>query len=69
MTQAELIDLLCNTVAGGKGEGIVSHDIDNDKPGAGGQAARNSTANISDNSLGQDLSSAIPKEIQIIADE
>jgi len=49
-----------NIVAGGKGEGIVSNDNDNDKSGAGGgsgQAARNSTANISDNSLGQDLSS------------
>jgi hypothetical protein len=48
-----------NIVAGGKGEGIVSNDSDNDKSAAGGhgQAARNSTANISDNSLGQDLSS------------
>jgi hypothetical protein len=48
-----------NIVAGGKGEGIVSNDNDNDKSGAGGsrQAAGNSTANISDNSLGQDLSS------------
>jgi thiol-disulfide isomerase/thioredoxin len=47
-----------NIVAGGKGEGIVSNDND-DKSGAGGsgQAAGNSTANISDNSLGQDLSS------------
>jgi hypothetical protein len=47
-----------NIVTGGKGEGIVSNDND-DKSGAGGpgQAARNSTANISDNSLGQDLSS------------
>jgi thiol-disulfide isomerase/thioredoxin len=47
-----------NIVAGGKGEGIVSNDND-DKSGTGGsgQAARNSTANISDNSLGQDLSS------------
>jgi hypothetical protein len=41
-----------NIVAGGKGEGIVSNDNDNDKSGAGGyrQAAGNSTA-------GQDLSS------------
>jgi thiol-disulfide isomerase/thioredoxin len=49
-----------NIVAGGKGEGIVSNDSDNDKSGAeggSGQAAGNSTANISDNSLGQDLSS------------
>ena len=48
---------LVNIVAGGKGEGIVSND--NDKSGAGGSglAARNSTANISDNPLGQDLSS------------
>jgi hypothetical protein len=48
-----------NIVAGGKGEGIVSNDNDNDKSGVDGyrQAARNSTANISDNSLGQDLSS------------
>ena len=49
-----------NIVAGGKGEGIVSNDSDNDKSsavGGHGQAARNSTANISDNSLGQDLSS------------
>jgi Thioredoxin like C-terminal domain len=48
-----------NIIAGGKGEGMVSNDSD-DKSGAGsgsGQAARNSTANISDNSLGQDLSS------------
>jgi thiol-disulfide isomerase/thioredoxin len=51
---------LVNIVAGGKGEGIVSNDSDNDKPGAGGgsgQAAANSTANTPDNSLGQDLSS------------
>ena len=51
---------LVNIVAGGKGEGIVSNDSDdNDKSsavGGSGQAARNSTANISDNSLGQDLS-------------
>jgi thiol-disulfide isomerase/thioredoxin len=48
-----------NIVAGGKGGGIVSNDNDNDKSGTGGyrQAAGNSTANISDNSLGQDLSS------------
>ncbi len=47
-----------NIIAGGKGEGIVSNDND-DKVGAAGymQAAGNSTANISDNSLGQDLSS------------
>ena len=47
-----------NIIAGGKGGGIVSNDND-DKLGAGGygQAAGNSTANISDNSLGQDLSS------------
>ena len=46
-----------NIIAGGKGGGIVSNDND-DKLGAGGyrQAAGNSTANISDNSLGQDLS-------------
>ena len=45
-----------NIIAGGKGGGIVSNDND-DKLGAGGyrQAAGNSTANISDNSLGQDL--------------
>ena len=53
---------LVNIVAGGNGEGIVSNYIDNnnDKLSAGGgsgQAARNSTANISDNSSGQDLSS------------
>jgi hypothetical protein len=49
---------LVNIVAGGKGEGIASNDND-DKSGAGGyeQAAGNSTVNISDNSLGQDLSS------------
>jgi Thioredoxin like C-terminal domain len=49
-----------NIVAGGKDEGIVSNDNDSDKLGAegrSGQADRNSTANISDNSLGQDLSS------------
>src|SRR5919107_1418751 len=47
-----------NIIAGGKGGGIVSNDND-DKLGASGyrQAAGNSTANISDNSLGQDLSS------------
>jgi thiol-disulfide isomerase/thioredoxin len=47
-----------NIIAGGKGGGIVSNDND-DKSGAGGhrQAAGNSTAKISDNSLGQDLSS------------
>ncbi|HEU4823988.1 MAG TPA: redoxin family protein [Nitrososphaeraceae archaeon] len=47
-----------NIIAGGKGEAIVSNDNDY-KLGAGGygHAAGNSTANISDNSLGQDLSS------------
>jgi thiol-disulfide isomerase/thioredoxin len=47
-----------NIIAGGKGGGIVSNDND-DKVGAAGyvQAAGNSTANTSDNSLGQDLSS------------
>ena len=47
-----------NIIAGGKGGGIVSNDND-DKSGVGeyGQAAVNSTANISNNSLGQDLSS------------
>jgi thiol-disulfide isomerase/thioredoxin len=47
-----------NMVAGGKGAGIVSNDND-DKLDAGGyvQAAGNSTSNLSDNSLGQDLSS------------
>jgi hypothetical protein len=47
-----------NIIAGGKGGGIVSNDND-DKLDAGGygQATGNSTANISDNSLGQDLSS------------
>jgi hypothetical protein len=47
-----------NIIAGGKGEGIVSNGND-DKMGAVGygQAAGNSTANISGNSLGQDLSS------------
>src|SRR5918992_346587 len=47
-----------NMIAGGKGGGIVSNDND-DKLAAGGygQAAVNSTANISNNSLGQDLSS------------
>jgi thioredoxin family protein len=50
---------LVNIVAGGKGEGIVSNDSYNNKSSAGGyrQAAANSTANISYNSLGQDLSS------------
>ena len=49
-----------NIVAGGKGEGIVSNDNDNDKLGAvsgSGQVAANPTVNISDNSSGQDLSS------------
>ena len=47
-----------NIVAGGKGGGIVSNDND-DKSDTGGyvQAAGNSTANLSDNSLGEDLSS------------
>ena len=47
-----------NIIAGGKGGGIVSNDND-DKLDAGGyrQVAGNSTANISDNSSGQDLSS------------
>jgi thiol-disulfide isomerase/thioredoxin len=47
-----------NIVAGGKGGGIVSNDND-DKSDTGGyvQAAGNSTASISDNSLGEDLSS------------
>jgi thiol-disulfide isomerase/thioredoxin len=47
-----------NIIAGGKAGGIVSNDND-DKLSAGGygQAAGNSTSNISDNSLGQDLSS------------
>ena len=47
-----------NIIAGGNGGGIVSNDND-DKLDAGGyrQVAGNSTANISDNSLGQDLSS------------
>jgi hypothetical protein len=47
-----------NIVAGGKGGGIVSNDND-DKLDAGGyvQAAGNSTSNLSDNSLGEDLSS------------
>jgi hypothetical protein len=47
-----------NIGAGGKGGGIVSNDND-DKLNADGyvQAAENSTANISDNSLGQDLTS------------
>src|ERR687891_116043 len=46
-----------NIIAGGKGGGVVSNDND-DKLDAGGygQAAGNSTANILDNSLGQDLS-------------
>jgi thiol-disulfide isomerase/thioredoxin len=49
-----------NIVAGGTGEGMVTNDSDNyklDAVGGSGQAARNSTANISDNSPGQDLSS------------
>jgi hypothetical protein len=44
-------------VAGGKGEGIVSNDNDKSGTGGYGQTAGNSTANISDNPLGQDLSS------------
>jgi thiol-disulfide isomerase/thioredoxin len=47
---------LVNIVAGGKGEGIVSNDRDDKSGGVGsGQTARNSKANIPDNSLGQDL--------------
>jgi hypothetical protein len=47
-----------NIVAGGKGGGIVTNDND-DKSDTGGyvQAAGNSTANIADKSLGEDLSS------------
>ena len=47
-----------NIIAGGNGGGIVSNDND-DKLGAGqnGNASGNSTSNILDNSLGQDLSS------------
>jgi thiol-disulfide isomerase/thioredoxin len=47
-----------NIIAGGKGGGIVSNDND-DKSDTGGyvQAVGNSTANISGNSLGEDLSS------------
>jgi thiol-disulfide isomerase/thioredoxin len=44
-----------NIVAGGKGEGIVSNDNE-EAAGGHGQAAANSTAGISNNSLGQDLS-------------
>ena len=44
-----------NIVAGGKGEGIVSNDNEV-AAGGHGQAAANSTAGISKNSLGQDLS-------------
>jgi Thioredoxin like C-terminal domain len=53
-----------NIIAGGKGGGIVSNDND-DKLGAGGygQAAGNSTANTSDNSLGQDLSCDVVSEL------
>jgi Thioredoxin like C-terminal domain len=50
-----------NIVAGGKGEGIVSNDSDNNNKSSASagseQADRNSTTNISDNSSGQDLSS------------
>ena len=47
-----------NIIAGGKAGGIVSNDND-DKSDAGGYAQTNgnSTSNLSDNSLGQDLSS------------
>jgi thiol-disulfide isomerase/thioredoxin len=44
-----------NIVAGGKGGGIVSNDNEV-AAGGHGQAAANSTAGISNNSLGQDLS-------------
>ena len=47
-----------NIIAGGKGGGIVSNDNDDKSDSGGyGQATGNSTANISDNSSGQDLSS------------
>jgi thiol-disulfide isomerase/thioredoxin len=50
-----------NIVAGGKGEGIVSNDGNNNTKSSASagseQAARNSTANVSNNSSGQDLSS------------
>jgi thiol-disulfide isomerase/thioredoxin len=47
-----------NIIAGGKGGGIVSNDNDHKLDAGGyGQAAGNSTANTSNNSLGHDLSS------------
>ncbi len=48
-----------NMVAGGKGEGIVINDNDNDEhrvAGANGQVVLSASANMSSKSLGQDLS-------------
>ena len=48
-----------NMVAGGKGEGTVINDNDNDErrvAGANGQVVLNASANMSNKSLGQDLS-------------
>jgi thiol-disulfide isomerase/thioredoxin len=48
-----------NIVAGGKGEGIVINDNDNDEhrvAGANGQVVLSASANMSNKSLGQDLS-------------
>src|SRR5919202_5716937 len=48
-----------NIVAGGKGEGTVINDNDNDErrvAGANGQVVLNASANMSNKSLGQDLS-------------
>ena len=48
-----------NMVAGGKGEGIVINDNDNDEhrvAGANGQVVISASANMSNKSLGQDLS-------------
>ena len=48
-----------NIVAGGKGEGIVINDNDNDErrlAGANGQVVLSTSANMSNRSLGQDLS-------------
>ena len=48
-----------NMVAGGKGEGIVINDNDNDEhrvAGANGQVVLSASANMSNKSLGQDLS-------------
>jgi hypothetical protein len=48
-----------NIVAGGKGEGIVINDNDNDErrvAGANGQVVISASANMSNKSLGQDLS-------------